>query len=177
MRHRERLLTPQRERLLREALRRWRMRPRGEHTGGETLTTAWLGLGSKTQYGPALDAGWMNYATMPNPGYATWWRLTNAGAAIVRGWLSLYECAVLDGLEMDHHESDLYLKDCPEARALLEEHDKRGKAVRIVDGWNVSVFYSQIDQQPWLDIPFAYGPAWPDTNYGPDGMATGSRSL
>ncbi len=170
-------LTPRREALLREALRRWRMRPKGDHTGGETLTTAWTGLGSATPYKPATDAGLMECATQLNPGHSTWWRLTDAGAVIVRGWLSLYECAVLDGLELDHHESDLYLKDCPEARVLLEEHDKRGVSVRKVDGWNVSVFYSQTEREPWLDIPFAYGPAWPDTNYGPNGRATGRRSL
>jgi hypothetical protein len=76
--------------------------------------------------------------------------------------LSLYEDAVRLGLELDHHETDLYLKDCPEARALLAEHDKRGRRVYVVDGWNVSLFHSEIDNAPWLDIPFNYDPAWPD---------------
>lgn len=74
--------------LLREALRRWRLRPAGEHTGGQTLTTAWTGLGSATQYKPATDAGLMECATKLNPGYLTWWRLTEAGAAIVGQWIA-----------------------------------------------------------------------------------------
>jgi len=83
MRHRERLLTPKRDILLREAIRRWRMSPDGEHTGGQTLTTAWTGLGCATEYATVLEAGWMTYATRPNPGHLTWFRLTEAGAAIV----------------------------------------------------------------------------------------------
>lgn len=70
---------------------------------------------------------------------------------------SLYEDAKAQGLEMNHHETDLYLKDTPEARALLAEHDKQ------LDGWNVQVFTSQIDGERWLDIPFNYDPAWPSS--------------
>ncbi len=51
------------------------------------LIDAWTGLGSYTQYKPALDSGLMIYATSPNPGYTTWWRLTEKGAKIVQGWL------------------------------------------------------------------------------------------
>ncbi len=70
--------------LLKEALRRWNMGTKGQRTGGETLTTAWTGLGSATQYKPAVDAGLMECATQLNPGYLTWWRLTEKGAAIVQ---------------------------------------------------------------------------------------------
>ena len=70
------------ERLLLEALRRyinWHQ--------GEPLTEAWTGLGSYTTYKPAVDAGLMTYATKPNPGYTTWWRLTDKGATYVQAWL------------------------------------------------------------------------------------------
>jgi len=51
------------------------------------LTEAWTGLGTYTTYKPAYDADLMTYATGPNPGYVTWWKLTNKGAAIVQQWL------------------------------------------------------------------------------------------
>ncbi len=70
--------------LITEALRRWRLRSDGDHTGGQALTTAWTGLGSATTYKPAVDAGLMECATSPNPGYMTWWRLTEAGAKAVQ---------------------------------------------------------------------------------------------
>jgi hypothetical protein len=76
------------DQLLKEALRRWRQRSPGDHTGGQTLTTAWTGLGSATQYKPAVNAGLMECATQLNPGYLTWWRLTEKGAAIVQKWLN-----------------------------------------------------------------------------------------
>jgi len=51
------------------------------------ITQAWTGLGSKTQYRQALEAGLMTYATTPHPGYMTWWRLTERGAGIVMAWI------------------------------------------------------------------------------------------
>ena len=72
--------------------------------------------------------------------------------------MSLYTDARDRGLEIDHHESDLYLKDTPEARALLAEHGKKGRRTYEVDGWNVSRFKSEIDGTYWLDIPFDYEP-------------------
>jgi hypothetical protein len=72
--------------------------------------------------------------------------------------MSLYKDAKAAGLEIDSHESDLYLKDTPEARALLAEHGKKGRRTYEVDGWNVSTFTSQIDGARWLDIPFDYEP-------------------
>ena len=51
------------------------------------LTEAWTGLGSYSEYRTVLDAGLMTYATRPNPGYITWWKLTESGAKIVQYWL------------------------------------------------------------------------------------------
>lgn len=68
--------------------------------------------------------------------------------------MSIYEEMIAAGVEYDHHESDLYVKDCQEARDVLKMHDKK------VDGWNVERFTNEIDGTPWLDIPFAYTPYW-----------------
>lgn len=68
--------------------------------------------------------------------------------------MTLYEELKSKGHELDHHESDLYVRDTREARAILANHGKR------VDGWNVQRFQSNIDAKMWLDIPFAYDPWW-----------------
>ena len=78
-------LTKRQHWLLCEALRR--------HTRfnltdlNQPLKWAWTGLGPYTLYKPVLDGGLMTYATSPNPGHTTWWRLTDLGAAIVTVWL------------------------------------------------------------------------------------------
>ena len=51
---------------------------------GEPITQAWTGLGSASAYKPVHDAGYMEPATGLNPRAATWWRLTEKGAAIVK---------------------------------------------------------------------------------------------
>ena len=61
----------------------------------------------------------------------------------------LYAECLAAGLETDKHESDLYIKDCPKARELLEKYGKP-----------VATFTSQIDQQIWLEVPFMYTPFW-----------------
>jgi hypothetical protein len=75
--------------LLEEALRRYifyaRMRD-GKKWNLHDLMYAWTGLGSATTYKPATDFGVMEVATEPNPGYGTWWRLTEAGARILLYW-------------------------------------------------------------------------------------------
>ena len=68
--------------------------------------------------------------------------------------MSIYNEITQAGIEIDHHESDLYIIDCPEARAILANHGKKQ------DGWNVQGFTSQIDGKKWLDIPFQYSPFW-----------------
>ena len=57
------------------------------HDLNKPLTEAWTGLGSMTDYKPALDAGLMVYANSPHPGFSTWWKLTIKGALIVAYWL------------------------------------------------------------------------------------------
>ena len=65
--------------------------------------------------------------------------------------MSIYQKAVEIGIEIDSHETDLYLKDCQESRKLIEEYEFKS---------NVTKFRSQIDNCVWFDIPFAYDPAW-----------------
>jgi hypothetical protein len=64
--------------------------------------------------------------------------------------MSIYTDMLNAGIETDSHCSDLYVKDSPESRAILERHGKK------VDGWNVQPFKSQIDGSDWLDISFSY---------------------
>jgi hypothetical protein len=65
--------------------------------------------------------------------------------------MSIYQDLKAAGVQLDHHESDLYAKVTPESQA-------------IVDGYrfkcNVTRFTSQIDGLRWYDIPFAYEPFW-----------------
>ena len=52
------------------------------------------------------------------------------------------------GVEIDHHESDLYVRDTYEVRRILENTET-----------NYSVFRDE-NNEPWLDVPFAYEPFW-----------------
>ena len=64
----------------------------------------------------------------------------------------LYADAVARRLELDHHESDLYIRDTPAARDLLAEHGVK------VDRY--STFKSDTDGHRWIDVPFEYKPFW-----------------
>ena len=48
--------------------------------------------------------------------------------------MSLYTDMIEAGQETDSNESDLYVKDTPEAREILGRHGKQ------IDGWNVQQF-------------------------------------
>jgi len=77
----------------------------------------------------------------------------------------LYAELVAAGCQVDHHESDLYVLDTPEARAILAEHpDVRATAFR-----------SDVDHKRWLDVPFAYSPFWAGKQQR-NGRPNGSRS-
>lgn len=75
--------------------------------------------------------------------------------------LSLYERAVaaLPASDIDHHESDLYLKATPEAEHILREwisdNGFQNAAKVLIDR-----FRSSIDGQVWLDVAFQYQPYW-----------------
>ena len=61
--------------------------------------------------------------------------------------MTLYASCLALGLEMDHRESDLYVRDCQQIRELLTSH-----------GIKSSLFTS--DGNLWHDIPFQYTPYW-----------------
>ncbi len=64
---------------------------------------------------------------------------------------SIYERMVEAGVQIDHHETDLYVPANPITRQLVREWKFRAIA---------KTFVSQIDGKLWFDLPFAYLPAW-----------------
>ena len=62
---------------------------------------------------------------------------------------SFYQECRAAGLVTGNHESDLYLKDTPEAREICKRHDRRPEG-----------FQDQRDGSRALDVPFAYEPFW-----------------
>ena len=68
--------------------------------------------------------------------------------------MSIYTDMVQAGIEIDNHYSDLYVRDCPTARAIIANHGKR------VDGWSVMPFISQQDNTAWIDVALEYSPFW-----------------
>lgn len=68
----------------------------------------------------------------------------------------LYDRLKLAGVPVDSHESDLYCKDTPEARAIIQEFMDAGKLHT-----RPKAFTSEIEPRDrWLDIPFMYAPFW-----------------
>ena len=65
---------------------------------------------------------------------------------------SLYDEMVKAGVEMDHHESDLYVPVNDVTRAILARYPKQAR----------KTFASNPDGKPWYDIHFAYEPFWAD---------------
>ena len=58
------------------------------------------------------------------------------------------------GLETDSYESDLYVKNTPEALEIVKQY--------IADGGNARPVYfnSQIDNKQWIELPFMFTPWW-----------------
>lgn len=63
--------------------------------------------------------------------------------------MSLYTDLVEAKIEIGNWQSDLHVKYCPEAIALIRKHGLRGET-----------FQSKIDGSIWVDIPFQYEPYW-----------------
>lgn len=59
--------------------------------------------------------------------------------------------AILPAEDIDHHETDLYLRVTDASRGLINRYKYKG---------SVSTFIDQIDRVLWYDIPFAYTPTW-----------------
>jgi len=65
---------------------------------------------------------------------------------------TLYDTIKAAGIEHSNHESDLYLPDTPEVRAILDRFPiSKGNAQR---------FTNQITKTSWIDVPFAFLPWW-----------------
>ena len=62
---------------------------------------------------------------------------------------SLFKDLVRAGIPTDHHESDLYVLDTPEARETIKKY-----------GYKFTTFTSDVDGKRWIDVPFAYAPFW-----------------
>lgn len=62
--------------------------------------------------------------------------------------MSLHKEMLEAGLVIGHHESDLYVKNCPEARKILERYP--------IAKANAEPFVSETGEGPCLDIPFMY---------------------
>ena len=69
-------------------------------------------------------------------------------------YATLYERAKAAALEMDSHDSDLYLKDTPEARRIVKEWQE-------ASGLDGAITYFRSDGAQWMDIPFMFDPSWP----------------
>ena len=78
--------------LLTEATRRLKF---NENDLRKPMTEAWTGLGTKSEYNPCLESGFMTFVSTPRPRVMTWWTLTDKGARVVSYWL---------GMGYDHHK-------------------------------------------------------------------------
>ena len=67
--------------------------------------------------------------------------------------MDIYQKAVesMQGNEIDHHQSDLYLKVTPVSEVLVKNYEFKN---------NVKRFYCRLDKSSWFDIPFGYTPFW-----------------
>jgi hypothetical protein len=86
--------------------------------------------------------------------------------------MTLYEKLVAAGVEVGHHESDLYAVVCPESAAILKESGVEAsltfvrrpsasarRASKTVGGLKFSAF-TGLDGRWWYEIPFAYDKFW-----------------
>lgn len=62
---------------------------------------------------------------------------------------SLYKDIIAAGIETDHHESDLYVRDCEQARAIIAKY-----------GQPIHQFWADDGTGRWLDVAFQYEPYW-----------------
>ena len=63
--------------------------------------------------------------------------------------MSLCQECVWRGIQVEHHESDLYIPLTEQTRDLVKKHGKKAEA-----------FQNLVEGGTWLDIPFAYCPFW-----------------
>ena len=72
---------------------------------------------------------------------------------------SLYEQLKAAGCAIDHHESDLYVRDSETARKIIKAGNDASRKANSGQRWATSTF-TGTDGHRWIDIPFAYDPWW-----------------
>lgn len=65
---------------------------------------------------------------------------------------TIYDALLNAGCDIDHHESDLYVRDTPTSREILRRFENTG--------FSYSSFLSPKDGQLWFELPFMYLPFW-----------------
>jgi len=65
--------------------------------------------------------------------------------------MTIYLSALKRNIPHDHHESDLYLKDCQDTQELIALYGREKDA---------KSFRSALDNTTWVEIPFAFDPFW-----------------
>ena len=65
--------------------------------------------------------------------------------------MTIYDQMLAAGVQINNHESDLYVPVTPETTAIVNGYKFKS---------NVTRFTSNIDKKQWYDIPFAYSPFW-----------------
>jgi hypothetical protein len=73
---------------------------------------------------------------------------------------AIYDRLVAAGCEIDHHESDLYVKATPESLAIICAAEADGQKVARNKFGQVLGFRSAIDGAHWYDVPFGFMPFW-----------------
>lgn len=68
--------------------------------------------------------------------------------------MTIYERLKAAGEEIDNHESDLYVRATPSARAIIHEF------IRENPYQNVSYFIDKQTGAMWADLMAAYDPFW-----------------
>lgn len=63
--------------------------------------------------------------------------------------MSLYKDLKRRGLEVEGHETDLYVEDTPEARNVLHQHS-------VTDIYP----FTDAEGRKWIEVPFAFDPGW-----------------
>jgi len=65
--------------------------------------------------------------------------------------MTIYQQAIKAKLNIDSHQSDLYIEDSKKAWKILSEHPCPNQ---------ISKFHSEKDNKPWIEVAFAYDPFW-----------------
>jgi len=65
---------------------------------------------------------------------------------------TFFDCIAARGIPYSNHESDLYVPFSEEVREILNDFPREKELAKQ--------FINQMNQEVWLDIPFAYLPWW-----------------